>query len=177
MRIESPAFTAANLDGFFMEMLDVERHALVRRLKAAGAQLAAMGPALDAAAAGAGDEWGPREVLAHIAVASQGWGVIAYRVATGKLEEISAEAIAQQRDPLGVVMLERSPAEMVAATLASHAKTLAYLEQAPMSDLTREFRWEFGTQPAQYLFRLPVVSHIEAHVEQLHTMLGMPVPG
>src|SRR6266849_9248040 len=102
MKIESTAFTQADLQGFLDEMLDRERMLLADRLERASERLSALGPRIKAAAGG--DEWSDHEVLAHIAVLSKFYGVLVHKITSGQVTEVDMLGNTNLRDVAGEQM-------------------------------------------------------------------------
>ena len=86
MKIESTAFTRADVDQFIDSMIDHDRHLLADRLERASARLAALGSRIKP---GSGEaEWSDHEVLAHIAVLSKFYGVLVHKISSGQMSEL-----------------------------------------------------------------------------------------
>jgi transposase len=81
MKIESTAFTQADVENFEAELRDHERMAMADRLEKVSQRLETIGPRI---VAGHGDEsWSDHELLAHIAVVSKFYGVIVHKISSG----------------------------------------------------------------------------------------------
>ena len=98
MEIESPAFTDADLEAFLAECRIQEQRALAERLEAASARLAALVGRMAGADANPTGGWSAQEVLAHVAGLSKYYGVLAYRVGSGKAADVDLLADVRQRD-------------------------------------------------------------------------------
>jgi hypothetical protein len=171
MKIESTAFTRADLDQFLDQMLGHDRQVLADRLEKASARLAAVGPKIKA---GRGDgEWSNHEVLAHIVVLSKFYGVLVHKISTGKMNELDLQENVNLRDVVGEQMAQIEPAELLRMALAEQARTLALLRSVEPAALRRQARLEDGTlMSAEEVARLPLVNHLEMHVDQLEAALG-----
>ena len=172
MQIESAAFTAADLPHFFEEILVWDVKATADRLRRAGKRLHQLAERIPDNAASAGDGWDAKEVLAHIAVLSRAYGVFGYMVGKGRLAELSMEGVITQRDVLGEEMAARSVGEIMAEVDKQHERTLKFLAEATPEELLRTVRVEHAEVTAEYLLRLPLVAHLEQHIDQLEKALG-----
>ncbi|TAN31536.1 hypothetical protein EPN29_12835 [bacterium] len=178
MKIESTAFTQADLQGFLNGLLDHERMVLAGRLERASARLARLGPRIrtgpgEGGGDASGDGWSDHEVLAHIAVLSKFYGVLVHRIASGQLTEINLLANTNLRDVAGEQMARIETHELLRMALADHARTVKLLRTVEATALKREVRTETGgAVSADYLARFPLINHLEEHVEQLERSLG-----
>jgi hypothetical protein len=171
MKIESPDFTMADVDAFIDEMQDHDRTLLVDRFEKASARLALVGVRVES---GAGEsEWSAHELLAHIAVLSKFYGVIVHRIVTGRMTELQLLENVNMRDVVGEQMAKIEPAELVRMALADHARTLELLRTVDAASLRRTAKLEDGrAMSAEEVARLPLVNHLEMHVDQLEKALG-----
>jgi hypothetical protein len=171
MKIESTAFTRADVVEFLDSMLDHDRRLLADRLERASARLAAVGPRIKA---GSGEtEWSHHEVLAHIAVLSKFYGVLVHKISSGKMNEVDLLENVNLRDVVGEQMAQIEPAELLRMALADQARTLELLRTIETSALRRQAKVEDGTMmSAEEIARLPLVNHLEMHVDQLERALG-----
>src|ERR1700738_3661636 len=178
MKIESPAFTRADVDQFLDEMIDHDRHALAGRLERASARLAELGPHVrstaSATAAGHGEtQWSEHELLAHIAVLSKFYGGRVHKISSGQMTEIDLLENVNLRDVVGEQMAQIDPAELLRMALADQARTLKLLRSVEPSALRRKARQENGELiTAEDIARLPLVNHLEMHVDQLERALN-----
>src|SRR6202163_2254367 len=166
MKLESPTFTRSDVERFLEEMLDHDRHALADRLEKGSARLAEIGPRVKA---GRGDgEWSDHELLAHIAVLPQFYGVLVHKISSGQMTELDLLENVNLRDVVGEQMAEIEPAELLRMALSDQARTLNLLRSAEASSLRRTARQENGEQiSAEEVARLPLINHLEMHVDQL----------
>jgi hypothetical protein len=166
MKIESPAFTRTDVEQFLDEMLDHDRHALGDRLEKASARLAELGPRVKA---GRGEsEWSEHELLAHIAVLSKFYGVLVHKISSGQMTELDLLENVNLRDVVGEQMAQIEPAELLRMALADQVRTLRLLRTAGASSLRRTAKQENGELiSAIEVARLPLVNHLEMHVDQL----------
>lgn len=171
MKIESTAFTRADVEQFLDGMLDHDRQVLADRLEKASARLAATGPRVKA---GRGEtEWSPHELLAHIAVLSKFYGVLLHKISSGQMSEIDLLENVNLRDVVGEQMAQIDPAELIRMALADQARTLKLLRAVEPSSLRRKARMENGEMmSAEEVARLPLINHLEMHVDQLERELG-----
>jgi DinB superfamily len=166
MKIESTTFTRSDLEQFLDEMLDHDRHALADRLEKASARLAEIGPRVKA---GRGEgEWSEHELLAHIAVLSKFYGVLVHKISSGQMTELDLLENVNLRDVVGEQMAQIEPAELLRMALADQARTLELLRSAEASSLQRTAKQENGEPiTAEEVARLPLINHLEMHVDQL----------
>ncbi len=172
MKIESTEFTRADVEEFLDQMVDHERHLLADRLEKASGRLAALGPRIKAGG-GDGGEWSHHEVLAHIVVLSKFYGVLVHMISSGKMSEFNLQENVNLRDVVGEQMAQMEPAELLRMALADQARTLALLRTLEPSSLRLQARLEDGKMmSAEEVARLPLVNHLEMHVDQLEAALG-----
>jgi len=166
MKIESPAFTRTDVEQFLDEMLDHDRRALGDRLEKASARLAELGPRVKA---GRGEsEWSEHELLAHIAALSKFYGVLVHKISSGQMTELDLLENVNLRDLVGEQMAQIEPAELLRMALADQVRTLRLLRTAGASSLRRTAKQENGELiSAIEVARLPLVNHLEMHVDQL----------
>ena len=171
MRENSATFTAQDIPRFFEEIFDWEMRHTEDRLRSASArvqELAARVPETPRSEA----EWNAKEVLAHIAVLSRAYGVFSYMIANGRLTEVPMGDVINQRDVEGDKFMAMTVAEITAEAVRQHERTLKFLESATPEQLHRECKVERGTMTAEYVVRLPLVAHLEQHVDQLEKALA-----
>jgi hypothetical protein len=166
MKIESTGFTRTHVEQFLDEMLDHDRMLLSDRLERASARLAEIGPRVSA---GPGNgEWSEHELLAHIAVLSKFYGVLVHKISSGQMADIDLLENVNLRDVVGEQMAQIEPAELLTMALSDQARTLKLLRTAEPSSLRRQARQENGELiSAIEVARLPLVNHLEMHVDQL----------
>ena len=171
MKIESTSFTRADVEGFLDEMLDHDRNLLADRLEKASARLAELGPRVKA---GRGEgEWSEHELLAHIAVLSKFYGVLVHKISSGQMSEVDLLENVNLREVVGEQLAQIEPAELLRMALADQARTLKLLRTVEPSSLRRKARLETGEMiGADEIARLPLVNHLEMHVDQLERSLG-----
>jgi hypothetical protein len=171
MKIESPAFTLDDVHAFMDVYLDRERQILADRLEDASRRLAELAPRITKQRAEA-DEWTAHEVLAHIAVLSKYYGVLVHRVASGQMSDLNIMEAVNARDPAGDRMAELDPEQLLAMTLSDHRRTVDELRAADVASLRRSARLDDERRmSAEEIARLPLISHLEGHIEQLQRML------
>lgn len=172
MKIESTGFTRADVEQFLDQMLDHDRTVLADRLEKASARLADLGPRIQA---GRGDkEWSQHEVLAHIVVLSKFYGVLLHKISSGQMTEMDLQENVNLRDVVGEQMAQIEPAELLRIALADQARTLKLLRSVEPSALRRKARLETGeVMTAEEVARLPLVNHLELHIDQLERALNV----
>jgi hypothetical protein len=173
MKSESPAFTDADLEGFLAEARGRERLALAERLEAASARLATLAGRIGATHAAPGGGWSAHEILAHIAGLSKYYGVVAYRVGSGKTAQVDLLANVRDRDRVTQELVAQSSAELLAAIQVDHRRTVDWLRSTELGALAR--RADFGggrTLSAEEVLRLGLCAHLEIHLDQLKQALA-----
>lgn len=174
MKVESTSFTRVEVEQFLNEMLDHDRQDLADRLEKASKRLAELGPGVQADRGGRGEtEWSKHEVLGHIAVLSKFYGVLVHKISSGQLTEIDLLENVNLRDVVGAQMAQIEPAELLRMALADQARTAKLLRSVEPSALRRKARQENGELiSAEEIARLPLVNHLEMHVDQLERALS-----
>jgi DinB superfamily len=171
MKNESTAFTETDLQGFLDEMIDHDRLALADRLQRASDRLAEYAPLVTA---GRGDDaWSAHEVLAHIVVLSKFYGVIFHKVSSGKMTELDLLNNVGLRDAMDEQMAQIEPNELIRMALEDHARTIKGLRAADAASMRRVVKVDRGeTMTAEEVARLPLISHLELHIDQLMQALA-----
>ncbi len=171
MKLESPAFTLDDVKAFMDTYLERERNILADRLQTASDRIAALAPRIESESSDA-PEWNAHELLAHLAVLSKFYGVLVHRISTGQPLNMDLLQAVQMRDAAGKQMSALEPAELLRMTLADQERTIKALRNTDPMDLRRSAELGDGiTMTAEEVARLPLVSHLELHVEQLERML------
>lgn len=159
--------------------------ASVERLRAAAGAFAAQRPAIEAGrpwplhsveeGSGPESEWGPTEVLAHVAEMLQYWLGEIERVMDGGPDPVPFGRTAG--DPVRVLTIERDrtlpPRELldrIAATAERYAARLAELGPADLAG--RGLHPTLGELTVGEIVERFVVGHAEGHVTQLAETLG-----
>lgn len=173
MKIESTAFTLADLENFLDDLLDHERTVLADRLEQASARLARLGPRIKPG--GSDDGWSDHEVLAHIAVLSKFYGVLVHKIAVGQVTEVDLLGNTNLRDVAGEQMAAIDPAELLRMTIADHVRTAKELRTLEPGALRRTATvvggGSYSDVSAEFLARFPLINHLEQHVDQLERSL------
>jgi len=172
VKIESPAFTMDDVRSFMDSYQDRDRNLLADRLQRASDRLAEIAPRISAEK-GDGDQWNAHEVLAHLAVVSKFYGVLVHRIASGKLSNLNLLEAVNLRDAAGHQMSQLEPAELLRMTLADHERTINTLRTAEPASLRRTAHVDDSTtMSAEEVARLPLITHLEMHIEQLEKLLA-----
>lgn len=171
MKDESTTFTETDLQGFLDEMIDHDRLALADRLQRASERLAEYGQLVTT---GRGDgSWSAHEVLAHIVVLSKFYGVVFHKVSSGKMTELDLLNNVGLRDAMDEQMAQIEPKELIRMALEDHARTIKALQTADAASMRRVVKVDGGeTMTAEEVARLPLVSHLELHIDQLARALA-----
>ena len=172
MEIGSVEFTLEEVRQFLDEMQGHDCQLLADRLERASARLAEIGPRVRPGRSG-GDEWSDHEVLAHIAGLSKFYGVMAHRIASGQMTEFDLLQPARLRDGAIHQLSEQEPEVLLQAILDDHKRTIKMLRTIDPASMRRTVSVNDGTtMTAEEVARLPLVSHLEMHVEQLERSLS-----
>lgn len=172
MKIESATFGADQLHAFWEELRERDRLALVERLRSAAGRLRALGGRSPRPGGGDPDQWSAHEILAHIAVLTKFYGVLAYRTGSGAMKELDLLGSVHLRDVAGQEMAKLPAGDLLAAALESIERTIAYLEATGAADLERRADVGGGRAISALEFaRLPLCSHLELHLVQLEAVL------
>lgn len=167
MKVESTGFTMSDVDGFLDEQRDHERLNLADRLEHASARLAEIGARVTRVHTEA-EGWSGHEILAHIAVLSKFYGVVVHKIATGQMTELDLLEQVNLRDVAGEQMAQLDSAELLRTAIADHQRTIKTLRATGAAALQRAARLPDGrTITAEEVARLPLVNHLEAHIDQL----------
>jgi hypothetical protein len=194
MTDESTTFTATDLQGFLDEMVDHDRLMLADRLQRASERLAEYGELVtpghgkgaQGGASGAGSArpdaprgdvppqaWTAHEVLAHIVVLSKFYGVIFHKVSSGKMTELDLLNNVGLRDAMDEQMAQLEPKELIRMALEDHERTIKALRAADAASMRRVVKVDGGeTMTAEEVARLPLISHLELHIDQLARALA-----
>src|SRR5260370_40666350 len=100
MKLESPDFTMDDVTGFMAAYRDRERNLLADRLQRVSDRVAELGPKVGAQP-GEDGGWNAHETLAHIAVVSKFYGVLAPPLSSGQLTGTNLLEAGHLRDPAG----------------------------------------------------------------------------
>lgn len=173
MKIESPTFTIDDIRAFMTSYRDRERQLLADRLQRVSDRVAELGPRVERRTDDTETEWNAHETLAHIAVVSKFYGVLVHRIASGKLDDMNLLEAVNMRDSAGRQMAELEPGELARLAVADQQRTIRTLREVDPSSLERSARIDDGTSmTAEQVARMPLVTHLEMHVEQLEKMLS-----
>ena len=172
MKIESPEFTLEDVRSFMDTYLDRERNILADRLQSASDRIAAVAPRIKSEPSEEA-EWNAHELLAHLAVLSKFYGVLVHQISTGKLPNMDLLQAVNMRDDAGKKMSELAPPELAAMIASDHQRTIKALRTTEPMDLRRSAELGDGiTMTAEEVARLPLISHMEIHVQQLEQLLA-----
>jgi hypothetical protein len=159
--------------GFLDQYRDRERDLLADRLAAASARLDSLAGKLATADSSDAGGWTPHEILAHIATVSKFYGVLTYQVGTGKVTEIDVLEVVRLRDPAAEQLAQVPVADLMTQIRQDHQRTLAYLRSASPADLQRTADMGEGfAMSAIDIARMPLVAHLEEHVDQMERELA-----
>ena len=89
------------------------------------------------------------------------------------MDDLDLLEAVNMRDAAGRQMSQLPPDELTRMALADHQRTIQTLRQADAASLRRSARVDDGTSmTAEEVARMPLVSHLEMHIEQLEKMLA-----
>jgi hypothetical protein len=171
MKQESADFTSADVPRFFGQLAELDIRQTAERLAAASRRMEALAAQIPDER-GDGETWNAKEVLAHVAVLSRAYGVFAYLVAHGRIGELNLGDIINQRDVVGEEMAQLSVAEIVAEAKKQHVRSLKFLSSATVEQWQTTCKTEFGELRVEGLIRLPLVVHLEDHLDQIERILA-----
>lgn len=170
MKIEN-GFTINDVKGFMDSYLVRERDLLAGRLQLVADQLGELAPLIKERS-GDNPEWNAHEILAHIAVVAKFYGVLVHRISSGKLSDFALVDNVNMRDVAGKQIAGMPPDRIAETARADIERTVQALRSADPVSLRRTARIEDGTtMSAEEVARLPLVTHLEAHLEDLQKML------
>src|SRR5919202_87155 len=168
MKIESTAFTWADLENFMNDLVGHDRDLLVARLEAISRRLLELGSRVGDDNATGGPGWTAKEVLAHMAVLSKFYGTLTYRIGSGKLTEFDLLENVTQRDVAGEMMSRLPASQLVEMAVADPRRTAQYLRTASPADPRRPANVNGRLEiSARDVAALPLCAHLELHLEQL----------
>src|SRR2546430_14329667 len=172
MKLETPVFTLDDVKTFMDTYLDRERNLLADRLQLASERLAALAPRIKAERCDE-NSWSAHELLAHLAVLSKFYGVLVHRISTDQLPNMNLLEAVHLRDTVGHQMSQLEPADLVRMTVADHERTIKTLRTSDPQALRKTAELGDGiTMTAEEVARLPLVSHLELHIDQLQKLLA-----
>jgi hypothetical protein len=171
MKIESPSFTLDDIHAVMDGYLDRERNLLADRLEAVSRRLTELAARVIKERS-EGESWTAHELLAHIAVLSKYYGVLVHRVASGQMDDLDIMQAVNARDAAGDRMAELKPEQLLEMALKDQRRTAEELRTADVASLRRSARLDGEhSMTAEEIARLPLVSHLETHIEQLAKLL------
>ena len=117
--------------------------------------------------------WSAHEVLSHIVVLSKFYGVIFYKVSSGRMAELDLLNNVGLRDAMDEQMAQLEPQELLRMALEDHARTIKVLRGTDVASMQREVTVDGGEKmTAEQIARLPLISHLELHIDQLARALA-----
>jgi len=161
-----------DIRSFMSSYRDRERDILAERLQRVSDRIAALGPRVVREIDDANSEWTAHELLAHIAVVSKFYGILVHRISSGKLGDMKLLEAVNMRDATGRQMAELEPDELVRLAIADQEKTIQALRGMNADSLARSAQIDDGsTMTAEEVARMPLISHLEMHVDHLERMV------
>jgi hypothetical protein len=170
MKQESASFTSADVPRFFAQLSEIDIRQTADRLRAASRRMEELAAWIPDER-GDGQTWNAKEVLAHVVVLSRAYGVFAYLVANRRIKELNLGDVINQRDVMGEEIAQMPVAEIVAEAKKQHERTLKFLATVTPEQYSTSIRTEFGELTVEGLIRLPLVVHLEDHLDQIEHLL------
>jgi hypothetical protein len=174
MAEDSSTFAESDLERYLVEQVLLDRDHLSNRLRIVSERLAQLDlgrvPTSQSASSQA---WSAHDVLAHIAVLSKFYGVLARRVATGAETAVDLLAATRARDSSSLQFAEYDLESLRSLALDDHARTQKFLATVGGLDLRRRAAMPVvGSMSAEEILRLSLVTHLEQHLDQLNEIIG-----
>jgi hypothetical protein len=117
--------------------------------------------------------WTAYDVLAHVAVLSKYYSVLAYRVGTGKVREIDLLPAIRDRDPAAQKFSGVTARELADMATNDHDRLIAYLDGATPAALRASAAMPLGGHlTVDVIARQLLCGHLEEHVAQLESLLA-----
>jgi len=164
---------------FLDEIVNYERGRLVDRLQADSARLAELVlnnlweiPSPSGGGSGWGPEWSAHDILAHIVVLSNFYGVLTSQIGSGKLSQMELLPQVKERDVAGYQLSSLPPDQLLAFAQRDHQRTIAYLRSADAEAMRRRaVLYEGLSMSAEEIVSMPLCAHLEIHLDQLERTL------
>lgn len=174
MKIESTGFGADDLTKYMDELVDHDRMQMAARLARLSERLGELGGRVAESPPSEGGAWTGQEILAHIAVLSKFYGMLTYRIGSGQMTELDLLGNVNLRDVLGEQLGREAPSRLVEMARADHRRSVEYLSGADAKSMLRTCVIDGGrtTMTAADFARLPLLAHLEGHLDQLEEALG-----
>ena len=173
MKDESQHFDVPDLDRFLNDTAAYEAHALVRRLQTAGARLQQLSEQVTSRQSSDQSAWTAHDVLVHVAVLSKYYSVLAYRIGTGKVQEIDLMPAIRARDSAGQKLADLDARQLAEMAIADHTRLIEYLNGATPAELrTSAAMQQGGTLTVDVAARQLLCGHLEEHLAQLETLVA-----
>lgn len=172
MKIESIEFTEADIDSFITDYFELERKQLIERLGSIIEETEALVSSIEGRSESAEEEWSATETLAHIAISARFFGWLVHEIATKK--EVAADIVEllKLRDVAGVDAAQLPPDVLAKQVRENIERTIAFIEKVPYEDLRTTIEYVGRNMTAEDLLRIPYITHLEDHVDQIRKALG-----
>ena len=174
MKIESTSFGADDLTRYMDELIDHDKVHMAARLERLSERLQTLSAREPAGPPSTGGDWTAHEILAHIAVLSKFYGMLTYRIGSGQMTELDLMGNVNLRDVVGEQLGREAPSRLVEMAQADHRRTVEYLRGADAKSMQRTCVIDGGpaTMTAADFARLPLIAHLEGHLDQLEQALA-----
>jgi hypothetical protein len=172
MKVESPQFTAEEIQGFVTDYFDHEKALLVDRLRNIVDEVDSLASSVPDGSTGDDVSWSPVETLAHMVTSSQYFGWLAHQVASKKEELGDILEMLKLRD-----VVSGEAAQLPVETLNKQfrqniERTIRFIEKTPYEALRTKFDYVGLELSVEDLIRIPLCSHLESHIEQIRASLA-----
>ena len=172
MKDESQHFDVPDLDRFLDDTATHEARSLVRRIQAAGSQLRQLSEDVTTQQLSSERIWTAYDVLAHVAVLSKYYSVLAYRVGTGKVREIDLLPAIRDRDSAAQKFAGVSARQLADMAVNDHDRLITYLDGATPSELRASAEMpQGGRLTVDVIARQLLCGHLEEHLAQLEKLV------
>jgi|BEDMetMinimDraft_2_1075160.scaffolds.fasta_scaffold00374_6 regulator of replication initiation timing len=175
MKIESTNFTTDDLRGFLNELIEEVKLLYIERLTALAKRLSSlrsMHEKIDSMPISQEQVWNARETLAHIAVFTKFYGVVAHRMMRNEMDSLDLLSMIAKRDELGSLAARKKAEENFDEALSNIQRTLEDIKTATPDQLRTSADFGNGVVlTAEDIIRLPYLAHLEMHIKQLEQNL------
>lgn len=174
MKIESTAFGTADLEMYMDELVDHDRLQMASRLEKLSARFHELAARVEDMPPSSEAAWSAHEILAHIAVLSKFYGMLTYKIGSGQMTELDLLGSVNLRDVLGEQLAAEPVARLVEMAGGDQRRTVEYLRGADARAMRRTCVVDGGrtTMTAADVARLPLIAHLDGHLDQLSAALG-----
>ena len=167
MKVESPEFTEAEIDGFVTDYFEDERRGLIRRLEKIVEETDALVPAIQGREQTPDDSWSAVETLAHMATTAQFFGWLVHEVVTKKEIDVDIVGMIKLRDIVTNDAADLPPKDLAGQVRQNIERTIHFIKDVPYDDLRVRFQYVGRELTAEDVIRIPLSAHLESHIRQM----------